>query len=437
MIHPPIVAIYNNLEAFASFLARATDDEVTHKRHFRGDRAFLWLGSAKLVVSTAAIPHATYLQEQFGYADTVYAYPQQVQPSLCQSILDEPDLLAQVVGYARDGRLQLIPYATTAQFMHLVQVLEREHGLTVLTPESPTADDLWIRDYVDSKVGFRLLAAACLPDQTLLPEGYVCQTVDQAAGVAWGFLQRGHPCVVKADKGESGLGHAILQPHAYPTLAALHHELAQNSFLHGDLIIVEQYIHSSEMVSPSIELFVPPLGRGEPHITYISNQLFVTFGNFGGVLISGRLMQNNWYPPLADSSLRLGRHLQQLGYVGHFDVDAIVDDAGRLYLLEINGRRTGGTHVHEFGSFFFGPDYLHQWVLLSHNKTSSGRIHDVDTLLAQLRPILYPMGTVEQGLILSTSSALAAGEFGYIIATRTLEAGLEIQRQIPHLIANP
>ena len=92
--------------------------------------------------------------------------------------------------------------------------------------------------------------------------------------------------------------------------------------------------------------------------------------------------------------------------------------------------------MHEFGRFFLGPEYLHQWVLLSHNKTSSGPIRDVDTLLATLRPILYPMGTAEHGLILSTSSALAAGEFGYIIATRTLEAGLEIQSQIPHLIAN-
>ncbi len=59
-----------------------------------------------------------------------------------------------------------------------------------------------------------------------------------------------------------------------------------------------------------------------------------------------------------DSGMIFARRLQQMGYVGHFDLDTVVDDAGRVYLLEINPRRTGGTHVHEFAEHVFGADYL-------------------------------------------------------------------------------
>ena len=63
-----------------------------------------------------------------------------------------------------------------------------------------------------------------------------------------------------------------------------------------------------------------------------------------------------------------------MGYVGHFDLDTVVNDEGRVYLLEINPRRTGGTHVHEFADHVFGADYLDKVALLSNDTLSSGSI---------------------------------------------------------------
>ncbi len=69
--------------------------------------------------------------------------------------------------------------------------------------------------------------------------------------------------------------------------------------------------------------------------------------------------------------------LQAMGYVGHFDLDTVVNDDGRVYLLEINPRRTGGTHVHEFAEHVFGADYLDKVTLLSNDTLSSGGITDL------------------------------------------------------------
>lgn len=210
----PLVVVYNNIETFVDFLRRSEDVAVLRQRYFFGDRALLWLEDPKLVFVTSPVPHADYLGRHLGYAGTRYLCPSVPSPSLSHDILNEERLLAQLVAYAGPRRtVQLVPYATTRPFMRLAQALRRDHGLTVLLPESPTPEHLWVRDYVDTKAGFRTLAAGCLPQAAgLLPQAFVCRDVPQAAEVAHWFARRGSACVVKADGGEGGLGHTILVP---------------------------------------------------------------------------------------------------------------------------------------------------------------------------------------------------------------------------------
>ena len=71
------------------------------------------------------------------------------------------------------------------------------------------------------------------------------------------------------------------------------------------------------------------------------------------------------------TALRFRDDLQRLGYAGHFDLDAIVGNDGRLYLVEINSRRTGGTYVHEFLTTKYGKGYHTSVAVLSQNKIST------------------------------------------------------------------
>lgn len=432
----PIVAICNISETFFDFLNRAEElavrTRLIHGEQYRGDRTLLWLGDPKLVFVTFPIPHAEYLCQRFGYQGTSFVAPQRPSPWLSLDILRESRLLTRLVDYAGAQRtVQLIPYATTPQFLRLVETLRTECGLNVLLPESPAPERLWLRDYIDTKVGFRVLASRWLSGaDRLLPQGIVCQDANKAAAAIRWLCTNGRACVVKANGGENGIGNFILRSDDCSSTEDILHTLRRNAFLRDDLIVVEEFITSENSVSPSLELFVPPWGAGRPEITYLSCQLFLEFGNFCGVLVSRELLDTRWYPPLAESGLLIATRLQEMGYVGHFDLDAVVDDEERVFLLEVNSRRTGGTHVHEFARFFFGPDYLDEVVLLSHDAMKSGAITRLDDLLEMIGDLLYPMQRAQRGVIVTVSSSLMAGEFGCIIVASSTQEAIALQQEL-------
>ena len=236
--------------------------------------------------------------------------------------------------------IQLIPYASTPEFMRLVQILREDYALNLLLPETPDEKNFWVRNYIDTKSGFRALVSRWLPNaESLLVQGYDCPDVGQAAEIASWFLGKKRTCVAKSDIGESGLGHTILSPDGDTSEVAIRQKLSENPYLASGVIIVEEYVHSSRNLSPSLEFIVPR--SGEARITYLSDQLFLDdFGSSCGVLISKTSQHATWYETFAEAGLCVARNLQQLGYVGHFDLDAIVDDDDHIHLLEVNARRT-------------------------------------------------------------------------------------------------
>jgi len=432
----PVVVICNISETFYDFLSRSDDAERLIKgEQYRGDRAIVWAGDPKLVFTSLPIPHAEHLYQQAGYLQTEYHAPVQPTAWLSLDILREPALLGRLIEYAGAQRtIQLISYAATNQLLQLIETLERDHGLTVLLPETPTRERLWIRDYIDSKIGFRILASRWLPNaDQLLPEGIACQTIDFAADAVLWFFLNGRACLVKSDIGENGIGNVVMQPGEFSTKAQVIAHLHESRFIDDQWLTVEELIEAENPRSPSLEVYVPP--QGDPQITYVSDQLFQGFGDFCGVLVSRELLDTPWYPPLAESGLILARRLQQMGYVGHFDLDTVVNDERRVYLLEINPRRTGGTHVHEFAAYFFGEDYLETVALLSNDTLSSGSITDFDELLNVIGDFQYPIQGENRGIFIMVTSALEAHEFGCIIAGANTAEVVEIQRRLQARIA--
>lgn len=436
----PLVVVCNISETFYPFLKRASQDQKRTRlilgEQYRGDRALMWLARAKLVVASHAIPHAEDFYRQFGYQCTQAVAPQQPSPWLCRDILNEPALLQALVDYAGESQtLQLIPYAATADFYRLVDVLRHQHGLQVLTPESPPADKLWVRDYIDTKLGFHVLVSQWLADSDrVLPRRIVCQDLETAVEAVGWFGDRGLDCLIKADDGENGLGNYRIDAGSFASINGIREHLQRHAFLDCEELIVEQFVHSKELLSPSLEMFVPASGEGEPRITYLSRQIFRGPGDFCGVLVDRALLEAAWYGPLAHSGMVIAHHLQEMGYTGHFDLDAVVDDHNQLYLLEVNSRRTGGTHVHEFGHTYFGPDYLQEVVLLSHDSLSAADIRDYAELRYALAPYLYPDHADGCGLVISVTSSLADGEFGAVFVAHTAEEALALQEEAEHFL---
>ena len=430
----PTVVISNFAEAHVDFLGRLADpverEDLINSEAYHADRTLLWAGDPKLVFVTYPIAHAEWLTQALGFPGTQHLCPQQPTYYLCKDILREAPLLQALVDYAGpQGTLQIIPYATTPELFELVEALRQRHGLTVLLPECPLPENLWVRDYVDSKSGFRLLASTWLPDaERMLPFGIICTTREQAAQAARWFCARGDSCVLKADTGESGIGFEVLAPcdalNIEETVAAIH----KNTFFNNEPILVEQYIHAERQLSPSPEVFVPPLGQGGPYIMYPTQQLFMKFGDFCGILVSKDQFSQPWYHDLERCSLAIGRGMQQMGYIGHFDLDCVVDDdENRLHLLEVNARRTGGTHVYDFAMHCIGPDYLDKVALISHEANDSGRIRQADELLKVLADYLYPINGEQRGVVVTITTPLFKQHFGAIFVGKNVEEATQLQ----------
>ncbi len=432
----PVVVISNFTETFFDFPNRAEPalrQRLIYSAQCQGDRALLWLGDPKLVFTTFAPPHIDYVRNQLGYHGTTFAAPDHPSTSLSQDILREPPLIARIVEYAGPNRaIQLIPYAATSQFLQLAEALRTQYNLIVLTPETGTPDCLWIRDYVDSKAGFRVMASRWLRTEGLLPDGIVCHNQREAAAVAHWFCTRDRSCIVKADSGMSSLGLHTFGPQRCLSVDETLDELMKDAFLRDDLLIVEEFIDSPGPISPSMEYFVPPLGAGRPFMTYVCDQRFIGLGMT--LLVSQELSKAPWYGTLVNNGLAIAEHLQQMGYVGHFDIDAIVDREGRAYLVELNARRTGGTHIHEFGQFACGPNYMDQVALLGHGAMKSGAISSYERLMEVIGDLLYPMRGEQRGVVISAAATLSQGVFGCILVGSTTEDATDIQEQLTERI---
>lgn len=427
----PAVVVCNNQETYHSFFGRGAGGGARVPL-LAGDPALFYCGPDKLVIASTLAPHLDYVREQLGYSGTTMAAPEKPSLSLCNDLLADDALLRRLIAYAGPGQaIRLIPFATTPEFIHLVDELQRTYGLRVLTPESPAPEALWVRDRMDTKSGFHTWASEWLPDGALcLPRAAVSESLGQAAVAAMEFAAQGVACVVKADTGVGGLGQLVVRPGEYGSRELLLRQLCRDPFLRGGAAVVEELIDSPGKLFPSLEFFVPPAGTGEPASLYLCDQVFLSHGLFEGVLIDRSSLASAWYQRMAEDGLTIACRLQALGYAGFFDLDAIVDGAGRLYLLEVNPRRTGGTHAHEFARQQFGVNYVQQVTVLALNRLSSGAISTWPALQAALSDLLFSQGSKRQGAVVTTASLLAHGEFGCLIVAPSQDEASAIYAEI-------
>jgi hypothetical protein len=437
----PVVFIANTAECFFEYIHREQDPEnqvaLIHEMQTLGDRALLFPCRKKLAIITHAIAHDTLIREYYGFTETSYLSPKDPSAFLCLDILREPELIEAIAQYAQPlQQVYLIPHSTTPQFLALAQTLREKYKIDVILPESPSNPCLWLRDFVDTKSGFHQLISSWINTENCqLPLSIPCRDREHAADVAFWFLNQQRDCIVKADKGNDALGHTILKVENAESIEIIRKLLNDNYFLDEDIIIVEEFIEVCDQLFPSIELFVPPLNEANPYVTYLCNQAFSEAGRFIGLLIDRELYQEQWYLPLFTTAMTIANCLQKMGYVGHFDIDTIIDSQGKVYLLEINARRTGGTHVHETANFIFGKNYLENYVLLSDTAMNTGGITGLSTLVKRLKSILYPMKvTQDKGVILTHSSGLSVQKFGFIIAESSKQAALALQQIMVELL---
>ena len=406
------------------------------------DRALLWCGGRKLVVTSLPVEpaHVRYLQQVLGYDTLENLYPRQATESLIADILRDGDLRARIVERLRgEPEVALISFMASQGVLELADLLRRE-GLPVTTPECPTAEGLAMRDELDSKAGFRRFfnrVQAQVPG-VRIPEGAIARDPAEAARAAVGWLRAGKGCVIKPNNSQSGVGFQILRPGAVPG-PDLQARLEADPQMTSDCIVVEELIEMDPGIgggSPSIELRVPAEPERDAEFMYPCGQILTPSGYFFGVEMYRGVVSPALERTMEEAGLAVARAMRRLGYVGVFDMDMVASKGGALYAVEVNTRRTGGTHAHEAAQALFGPRYWERVAVISNNDLAyeGPQLSYValDELLGGLR---FPAHGRKEGILPTIVSSLVSNRVGYIAFGATIERARELEREFHRRLA--
>mgnify|MGYP005839119935 FL=1 len=412
------------------------------------DRALLWHGDRKLVVTSLPVDagHLRYLRRAMGYAQLENLAPREPTESLCEDILREEGLRASIVERLRgQGEVDLISFVGSRGVLAVAEAL-RGAGLRVSTPECPSAECLEARDYLDSKAGFREFfrsAAGAIPG-VQIPDGAVAQNPQEAAQLAVAFLQQGRACLCKPNNSQSGVGFVILRP---GELAggpaeweeAIRSRLAGDRQMTSDVIVVEELIEMDLSVaggSPSIEMRIPADPARDVEFMYLCGQILTAKGYFFGVEMHRDLVEPDLERTIERAAVAVAREMRRRGYAGVFDMDMVAGVDGRLYAVEVNTRRTGGTHAHEAAEHLFGPRYWERAAVISNNELGfAGEPLTWGELQRLLSGLLWPIRGRKEGIIPSIISSLPSNRFGYVALAGDIGRARELVEQMHERLA--
>src|SRR5262249_31175369 len=149
-----------------------------------------------------------------GYRNLRVVTPIQVSRSLSDDIVSDTPLFTFLVETLHcSSNAQIIFYGVTRQIYSLLDRLQHA-GATFHVPDLPTSATYDIVHYLDSKVGFHdfCLKLALQYPLVAVPEGIVCETVEQAIQIAATLIAQQRSVVIKSNAGDANIGSEMYTP---------------------------------------------------------------------------------------------------------------------------------------------------------------------------------------------------------------------------------
>ncbi|MFF2197928.1 GNAT family N-acetyltransferase [Streptomyces sp. NPDC058157] len=247
-------------------------------------------------------------------------------PDLSEAVLARPALAGRVRGCG----LPLVPWGLTEPYARLAGVPWRPEALRY---ESKSAAHALFA---------RILAGGGHPGVTL-PAQWRAGSRGAAVRRAVARARAGESTVLKSEHGVGGSGTTLVTP---GLLRAAGGARALRGRLPRGPLLVEEYVHgpadgSADADAPrdlTYDGFVD--GAGRPHRVGAA-LMDVADGGYRGATVGPGVVPARLEGPLLEFGAAVGRELAAAGHRGWFDVDFVVDAAGRLAPTEANLRLTG------------------------------------------------------------------------------------------------
>jgi hypothetical protein len=216
--------------------------------------------------------------------------------------------------------------------------------------------------------------------------------------------------VVKVHDGQSGWGTKIVPGDqatqlSQPGWLAMLNDLAQQDGIWSSgPYIVETLIDTGGHASSGFPFAEGTVSDAGFCLDYVCDQNISENGEFKGIILGPDAVPTDLLVRMKKITTIVGEHFYLLGFRGVFDIDFIVDDNERLYVLECNARITGGTHVFELARHLFGSAWLDQWFISAEDVAISSGLATVDEALDTLKLLLFDRAINTCGVILTSFS---------------------------------
>lgn len=359
------------------------------------NRSLLYGADNKLLITPTQINvlHQKQIEESAGWGNVHNVFPKKATHAICEDILSDKELLDLLINTVKSNpTVELVPYRNTLEYYRLVKSLI-DLGLEFSQPETMGNDECFIERYYHSKRGFRHLWGSVegRVDGIYIPFGFIAGNLDEALEAAYWFYLKKKNFVFKYNHGVQGIGVEMfkIQEIDFEKDAKGHFieyikQKLTDKFWKEPSIIVEECIDIDTSIfggSPNVEMKIMPDGKVVRE--YSCAQILDKDGKtFRGVSMNKEVSGSVYIENAFKAAGIYGRNLADLGYRGVFDMDLVVSKDKKVYAVESNMRRTGGTHVHEFcrnvlGTNYFNEFYISTWEVkmkdlnLSYEEASS------------------------------------------------------------------
>lgn len=409
MIAAESIILSNVLEGYLPFV-RTLDEPSRRTWELACARtsslAVSWCGDHKLVVTPQALDpdFVADVSRIIGAVHVECVTPAQQGESLSHAVMNDPIVLHTIREYLCRGAT-LRAWSWTPEMCALRDRLVTD--VVDIQFESPQGSAKWCAAYLDSKTGFRDSAVRSAATQLMLnpPFGWICCDLEAAIKTVHSWNGRGLGAVVKADRGAGGVGTVILPPttpgHRIAALLTVAARFCRP--LAVGPLVVEELVRCEGQPATSVSVFAMTDVRGETAVHGHSRFATSDGGRYLGAIVGRGAMNSQIRARLDEIARVAGRMAADLGYVGHFGVDALVGDGGEIRCIEFNARRTLATHLYDVGVKLAGPVWQKVIALASADRVEVGtQFKSYGQVRAQLADSWYPIAGSRRGVFVAS-----------------------------------
>ena len=331
----------------------------------------------------------------------------------------------------REGLLYVHPYMGSTDVWELARALESatRRPVKVLAPHPELTR--WVND----KVHFADVVTRLLGER-FVPETHDASSLSVLSDRVRALAQEGTSLVIKLPDSAAGAGNVLVRTvrFRHRSLEEIHAELRdlmETLNWRGESHLLVSAWTDDVQSAPSSQLWIPPLGLGDPVVEGLFEQ------RLDGLEFTGSQraeLPHVLAQEIADRSALLGLTFQQLGYVGRCSFDLVLA-RDRIEFIEANGRWGGTSTPMTLMNRVLGRWWDRAHVARALSEPGLARF-DFDQVLAIFRDRVYDANTRKGELIFYNPASVRANAVLNVVALAesTPEAGALVETTVRALL---